>query len=434
MLSAMLCGGDWSNGVTAGPRAVNLNYYPWDVYTDIGCRLACDLLMYRMGITHTNRYGILRNIRTVVNSILRTVYQIVFLVTFVAELRWLAFCGRPAIFRGYFMQYSDIYNFKTLYTAYLKAGKQKRYRGEVLKFSYNLAGELIAIQDELKNKTYKVGEYRERVIYEPKKRLIVALPFRDKVVQWALYLIIEAAFDNRMIYDSFACRKTKGTHATVKRLSYFMGKENNNYFLKIDMKSYFASIKADKLKPMIDRVITDKDIIWLIDTIIYSSPNDGMPIGNLTSQLFANVYLHELDHYCKNVLAVKYYVRYMDDIVILSSSKSYLKAVLIEIENYIDKNLSLKLNDKTNIGRCKDGIEFVGYRVWRNLKLIKKQSLQRMKKKVSAWKNNKIPDEKFLASLGSWMGHSVNTSSYKGVMRIALGSMREMSRRNTGGF
>ena len=332
------------------------------------------------------------------------------------------------------MQYSDIYDFKNLHDAYLKARKQKRYRGEVLKFSYNLAAELIAIQDELKNKTYKVGEYRERVIYEPKKRHIVALPFRDRVVQHALNNIVEPLFDSRMIYDSFACRKTKGTHATVKRLSYFMGKENNNYFLKIDMKSYFASIKADKLKPIIRRVIADKDIIWLIDTIIRSRPGDGVPIGNLMSQLFANAYLHELDHYCKNALAVKNYFRYMDDIVILSSGKSYLKAVLIEIENFIDKNLSLKLNGKTSIGRCKDGIEFVGYRVWRGLKLVKKQSLQRMRKKARAWKNNKIPDDKFLASLGSWMGHCAHTSSYKSAMRVALDSMRELSRRNASGF
>ena len=327
------------------------------------------------------------------------------------------------------MRYSEIYDFANLYAAYLKARRQKKYRGEVLRFSYCLEDELIALQNELQRKTYKVGEYRQRVIYEPKKRRIVALPFRDRVVQHALNNIIEQVFNRRMIDDSYACREGKGTHAAARRLSYFMGKANTSLFLKMDIKSFFASINIDILKNIVRRNINNQDILWLIDTILDSSPVPGMPIGNLMSQLFANVYLHELDHYCKNVLGIKYYIRYMDDIIIIADNKSYLKAVLLNIENFLTEKLALELNHKTTLGICKDGIEFVGYRVWRNLRLIKKQSLARMKKKVRAWKSGKIEDRKFLASLGSWMGHSVDTSSYRGVMRIALDSMREISQR-----
>jgi retron-type reverse transcriptase len=329
------------------------------------------------------------------------------------------------------MKYSDVYDFANLYDAYLKARKQKRYRGEVLQFSYNIEQGLLALQQELKEKTYTVGKYRPFIIYEPKKRQIVALPFRDRIVQHALNTVIEPLFDRRMISDSFACRSGKGTHAAAKRISYFMGKPSNSYYLKLDVKSFFASIDRNILKTIVGNIIEDKDILWLIDVIFDSSPVPGMPIGNLMSQLFANVYLHELDHYCKNVLGVSYYVRYMDDVLILSHSKSYLQALLASITDFISTHLDLELNHKTGIGKCKDGIEFVGYRIWRSLRLIKKQSLTRMKKKVRAWKSGKIQDAKFMASLGSWMGHAVDTSSYRGVMRIALDSMQEMSLRRT---
>jgi len=332
------------------------------------------------------------------------------------------------------MRYSDIYDFNNLYSAYLKARKQKRYRAEVLEFSYNLEENLFRLQNELITKTYTVGKYTSRTIFERKKREIVSLRFYHRVAQHALNTIIEEAFDKKMIYDSYACRLNKGTRAAVNRLSYFMGKENVNYFLKMDIKAYFASIDRERLKEIISRTIKDEDILWLINTIIDSSPVRGMPIGNLTSQLFANVYLHELDHYCKNVLSIKYYIRYMDDIIILSPNKAYLKAVLAEIEKFLNDSLALKLNDKTAIGRCRDGIEFVGYRVWRNYKMIKKQSINRMRRKLMAWKKGKIHNDRYMASLGSWMGHSVFTHSYKGVMRIALDSIHEMARRSANGF
>jgi hypothetical protein len=327
------------------------------------------------------------------------------------------------------MQYSDVYNFENLNDAYLKARRQKRYRGEVLHFSYNLDQELLALQKELAQCTYHVGEYRPFIVTEPKRRQIVALPFRDRVVQHALNNVIEPIFDRHMIYDSYACRTDKGTHAAARRISYFLGKPENIYYLKIDVKSFFASVNRDILKKIIRRYITDEKILWLLDTIFDSSPVNGLPIGNLMSQLFANVFLHELDHHCKCAIGIRYYVRYMDDVIIMSYSKSYLKAVLNDIEFFLLHSLDLALNNKTTIGKCADGIEFVGYRIWRNYKLIKKQSIMRMREKEKAWRHGKISDDKYMASVGSWMGHSFDTSSHKAVGQVMLDSLHEMKRR-----
>lgn len=332
------------------------------------------------------------------------------------------------------MQYDDVCDFTNLCNAYLKARKQKKYRKEVLAFSYNLETNLIALQKKLKERTYRVGAYRPFIVEKPKRRQIFALPFVDRIVQLALYLVIEQMFDRRMIADSFACRVDKGSVKAAKRLSYFMGKPSNEHYLKLDVKSFFASIDRNILKSIVGRSIADEGILWLLNVVFDSSPVSGMPIGNLMSQLFANVYLHELDHHCKNALGVKYYIRYMDDVIVLSHSKSYLKAALADIEDFLSSHLALTLNRKTCVGMCKDGIEFVGYRVWRNLRLIKKQSLARMKNKVKAWKNGKIENDAFTRSIGSWMGHSVDASSYRGVIRITMDAMREMNRRAESGL
>lgn len=175
--------------------------------------------------------------------------------------------------------FEKIYDYQNLYIAYLNARKQKRYRYEVLKFSYELEENLIQIQNELIWKTYQPGPYRPFIVYEPKKRQIVALPFKDRVVQHALNNIIEPIFDRVMIYDSYACRKGKGTHKAAKRLAYFLGKPEMHYYLKGDVHSYFVSINHIVLKELIQKRIEDLDTLWLINTIIDHSHNTGLPNG-----------------------------------------------------------------------------------------------------------------------------------------------------------
>jgi hypothetical protein len=231
--------------------------------------------------------------------------------------------GRSFFIKEVFLVFERVYDYRNLYEAYIKARKQKRYRGEVLQFSYALEENLIALQNELIWKTYKVGAYRPFVIYEPKKRQIVALPFRDRVVQHALNAVIEPMFERRMIHDSYACRVGKGTHQAARRVAYYLGKPGNYYYLKADVKSFFASVNRTILRSILAERIEDEGLMWLVDEVLNSTPGTGLPIGNLMSQLFANVYLHELDHYIKNVRGVKFYVRYMDDFLILHESKAF---------------------------------------------------------------------------------------------------------------
>lgn len=325
--------------------------------------------------------------------------------------------------------FEQVYDYQNLYNAYLKARKQKRYRSEVLKFSYALEENLIQIQNELIWRTYTVGPYRPFIVYEPKKRQIVALPFKDRVVQHAVNNVIEPIFDKRMIYDSYACRKGKGTHRAARRLAFFLGKQNIHYFLKADIASYFASINHSILKDLIREQIEDTEMLWLIDTIINHSNGPGLPIGNLTSQLFANVYLHELDCWMKNEIGVNYYLRYMDDFVVLHKSKKYLLELLKETEVFLSSHLALQLNPKTRIDCIKNGIEFVGYRVWSRNKLIKKQSLKRMKKRVKAWREGIISSQKLLSSFASWVGHCADTASHKAVERLMLDCLTLFSQR-----
>lgn len=338
--------------------------------------------------------------------------------------------GRSFFIKEVFLVFERVYDYRNLYEAYIKARKQKRYRGEVLQFSYALEENLIALQNELIWKTYKVGAYRPFVIYEPKKRQIVALPFRDRVIQHALNAVIEPMFERRMIHDSYACRLGKGTHQAARRVAYFLGKPGNYYYLKADVKSFFASVNRTILRSILAERIEDEGLMWLVDEVLNSTPGTGLPIGNLMSQLFANVYLHELDHYVKNVRGVKFYVRYMDDFLILHESKAFLWSLLADIEELLRTRLALTLNAKTRIGKTSEGIEFVGYRIWSRNKLIKKQSLDRMRKKARAWRHGKISDGRFLASLGSWMGHSADTASHQAVEKIMLDSLHHLYRKS----
>jgi len=259
--------------------------------------------------------------------------------------------------------FAKIIYFDNLYFAYIKARLSKRYRFDVLKFTNNLEIELIQIQNELLNRSYKTGGYKTFKIHDPKERDIFALPFKDRVVHHALVNIIEPIFDKIFIYDNYACRKGKGTHSgllrTKKFLKYF---SPNDYFLKCDIRKYFPSVNKEILKQLIRRKIKCRDTLWLVDEVIDSS-KDGLPIGNLTSQLFANLYLNPLDHYLKEILRIRYYVRYMDDFIVFANNKSDLGEILKKIKDFLNI-YKLELNSKTGIAKIKQGIDFLGYRIW----------------------------------------------------------------------
>lgn len=323
--------------------------------------------------------------------------------------------------------YPAIYSFESLYYAYLRARRNKRYRHEVLRFTARLEEELITLQNELIYQTYRPGRHREFVIHEPKTRVIMAPPFRDRVVHHALVAVIEPIFERGFIYDSYACRVGKGTHAGANRVTEFLRRAQAEwgrvYCLKADVSQYFPSIHHETLKALIRKRIACSSTLWLIDTIIDSTAEEGdpsprgLPVGNLTSQLFANVYLNELDQFIKHTLRVRYYVRYMDDFVVLHHDKRALWDIKREVECFLADRLLLRLNHRTGVFPISQGIDFLGYRIWPTHRLLRKSSIKRarrgFKKLARDYAEGRIPLERVKASIMSWLGHCKHANTYR---------------------
>jgi hypothetical protein len=302
-------------------------------------------------------------------------------------------------------------------------------------FTEGFEENLIRIEEELRRKTYKLGPFHNFTVYEPKKRNISSLPFRDRIVQIALCNIVEPFFDVRFIYDTYACRVGKGSIAAANRLSYFLEKPDAYYYLKCDIHKYFHSIDVDRLESIIkERYIPDDDdVMWLIDTILrHEYTGIGIKIGNRFSQLAANAYLAEVDFHEKVRHQLPYYLRYMDDIIILGNSKSYLKAVLKDVEAFIQGRLGLALNGKTRIDSVRSGIDFVGYKIFPQNKIIKKGSMNRTTAIFKKWRKGKMSDDKYLASIGSRCGHATGTASYQFYIKILLKSLQVALAPHTG--
>jgi len=257
--------------------------------------------------------------------------------------------------------YPKIIDFENLLQAAQKAQRGKRFRPNVLAFNDNREQELLRLQSALETKTYQPGAYRTFEIFEPRRRLISAAPYRDRVVHHALCNIIIPLFERTFIQDSYANRVGYGTHRALKRFIHFA--RSSRYVLQCDIKKYFPSIDHEILKQLVRRKIKCRDTLWLIDTIIDNSneqvasieyfPGDdllsplerrrGLPIGNLTSQLLANVYLNGLDHFIKEELQVKKYVRYVDDSALFADSWQVLAEAKVALETYL-ATLRLKLH------------------------------------------------------------------------------------------
>ncbi len=334
--------------------------------------------------------------------------------------------------------YEQIYDFENLHEAYREARKNKRYRDEVLKFSANLEENLIQIQNELIWKTYSVGRYREFYVYEPKQRLIMALPFRDRVVQWAIYRVLNPLIERRYIRDSYACRVGYGAHLAVDRLQYWLRKlerkHDRVYILKLDVSKYFYRVDHDVLLKILRRLIADQDLLWLLETIIRCEHTKfglalgdhqfagervggvGMPIGNLTSQMFANLYLNELDQFVKHTLREKHYMRYMDDALVLHLNKKHLWQVKQEIQRFVEDELHLVLNNKTAVRTINQGVDWVGYRVWSTHRKLRKSTAQKMKKRLKylqkSYARGDADFEDINTSVQSYLGVLKHCNSY----------------------
>lgn len=316
--------------------------------------------------------------------------------------------------RNLIHQISDINNLRN---AYCRASQGKRKTWGYLEFKEYAEANLLLIQEELLDGSYRIGSYREFIIYEPKERLISALDFKDRLVQHALCNIIGPIFEAGLLPYTFACRPNKGTHAGVKHIQSLLRRTNATYFLKTDFTKYFSNINREVLHQMIDKKIHCARTLQLIREII-PIVGKGIPIGSLTSQLFANVYGNVVDRYLHFTLGQRYWARYMDDIVILGYDQKILQDVFNKICIYVDINLHLLIS-KWQISSISRGINFLGYRIWPYHKLLRKDSVIRAKRKIENYL--RIDDRKGLQKfLVSWYGHACWADTYNLIQDLEL--------------
>lgn len=331
--------------------------------------------------------------------------------------------------------WQKIIDWQNLLLASNLAQKGKRFRPNVIEFNHNREQELFKLQTELKTKTYHPGNYKSFYIYEPKPRLISAAPYRDRVIHHALCNIIIPLLEPSFIIDTYANRVGYGTHRALKRFIKYA--RSSDYILQCDLKKYFPSIDHQILKQIIRTKIKCVDTLWLIDLIIdNSNPQEsliiyftgddlltpltrrkGLPIGNLTSQFFANFYLNNFDHFIKETLKCQKYVRYVDDFALFSDNKNYLKSAKIAIEAYL-QDLRLILHpQKTQLFKTDRGANFVGFRVLPQTIRVRNDNLRRarvrLKRLQKSYGQGKTNLKKLIQRLQSWEAHLKHGDTYK---------------------
>ena len=312
--------------------------------------------------------------------------------------------------------------FDSLLSAFYQVRKGKRKSKAVLLFELNLEDNLFDLVTELQSRRYRLNEYCQFKVYEPKERLIRTLPIRDRVVQRAIHDVLYPIYNKMFIDDSYACRKYKGTHAGADRVTMYIRQLEKTgkivYCLKCDIHKYFYSIDREVLKGIIKRKIGCEGTLWLLSLILDSSPEEiGIPLGNLTSQLFANIYLNELDQHVKHCLKKRFYIRYMDDFLILSNNKAELAETKLQIEIFLQERLGLLLNHKTQIFPVGPrAVDFLGYRIYSQYRLLRNDSKKRFKKKVklfqTLYRQGDMDWSAIRSSIHSWIGHCSHANTY----------------------
>ncbi len=326
---------------------------------------------------------------------------------------------------------------ENLKLAYKKASKGKSKKLCVMLFKKRLNFNLRKLEYELKSLTYKPQPLNNFVVRDPKTRIIHSSAFRDRVVHHALINVIEPIFDKSFIFDSYANRKTKGTLKAVQRFDKFKRKIskngrlvrnnlNNNqvigYVLKCDVRHYFEEVDHKILIQIIKRKIKDEKVIWLTKQILNNFSSEiigkGMPLGNLTSQFFANVYLNELDKFIKYKLRIKYYIRYVDDFVILHTARDKLERIKRTINRFLKTELNIELHkDKSKLIPLRNTINFLGYRIFYHYKLLKKNNIKKFNtnfgQKIKMYKAGLANFNELIYSLYGWLGYAKWANAYR---------------------
>ncbi|MCP4379507.1 MAG: RNA-dependent DNA polymerase [bacterium] len=323
--------------------------------------------------------------------------------------------------------FEQIVQFDNLQRAAHKAFRgSKKYTPAGARFYFQMESELLCLEEELRSGSYRPQPYRSFRIYEPKERLISASDFRDRVVHHAICNVLEPIFERGMIFDSYACRRGKGAHAAIARSQYFA--RRFRYVLKCDIRKHFESLDHAVLQQILARKIKDRRVLALLSTIIehavpHYRPGQGLPIGALTSQLFANLYLNELDHLLKERLQVTGYLRYMDDFLLFGLNKQRLRDWLVRLRDYLHTTLRLDLKEEAlRLLPVSEGIPFLGFRVFPGLIRLDRRQQIRFRRKIrqreQAFREGDIDEETLVRSVNSLIAHIAHADSYR--MRRAL--------------
>lgn len=266
-------------------------------------------------------------------------------------------------------EFDKYLTYDNLMKAHVLSRKGKNYKKEVILFNLKQEEYIMWLYNELKNGTYKHGGYRVFYIQYPKRRKIEASRYIDRIVhRWIVDSFLSRYFIKQFIPTSYACIKKRGMHKASLDVQNAMKHckriWQNYYILKMDIRKYFQNIDKDILMEILKRKVKEEKLVKLLEKIVYSNDGKkGLPIGNYTSQIFANIYLNEIDQYIKHVLKVKYYFRYMDDSVLFVKTKQEAIELLEKIKEYLKQNLELELNEKTQIFKSKQGVNFCGYKI-----------------------------------------------------------------------
>ena len=284
--------------------------------------------------------------------------------------------------------FERVVDYRSLLNAVQRARRGKGDRPEVARFLFDLEPNLLRLQEELLSGAYRMRPYRAFVIREPKHREICAAHFRDRVVHHSVCAALDPIFEASLIADTYACRRRKGTHAAVRRLQQLL--RRSRYVLMGDVRRFFETVDHGVLKTLYRRKIRDRVLLALLDRIVdhpmpVGVPGSGLPIGNLTSQHFANLYLGELDHLVKERLRLPGYVRYMDDFAIFADSKAQLHETLARVREFLGGTLRLELREeRTHIAPVSQGAPFLGFRVFPGVVRLDGRKLARLRRRIRA--------------------------------------------------
>jgi len=355
--------------------------------------------------------------------------------------------------------FDQIISLDNLFKAWREFRKGKRSKPDVMTFEYTLEDNIFQLHQDLSSGSYWHGSYQQFQITDPKARVISKSSVRDRLLHHAIYRILYPTLDETFIYDSYSCRNNKGTHKAFARLQEVVRKISHNYTkpcfaLKLDIRKFFDSVDHEILMDLLRERIEDKKLLELLENIIRSfssirhaefisaSPVEilnnirsfdfaqddkarkslsvqddaesrGIPLGNLTSQLFANVYLDPLDKFAKHKLKAKYYLRYADDFIFLSDDPDILMGYLVEVNQFLKTNLKLNIHpNKIYFRKLRWGIDYVGYVVLPHYSIPRKKTVKRIFKKVSSlFKESDLG--KLAQALPSYLGYLQHVRSHK---------------------